>query len=162
MNSARSKTAIRRLLPALLSLSLSSAAPAEEVRVSGFVNLSLGSYSGTGSLSSNIDLCVYSDTGSYDVTISGQGGSGSAFAVSSGSGTIPYSVYWNDASGTAGSVQVTTPGSPLIGRRNADPSHSDCNSGTNANLEIRFSEVNLQSARAGSYFGTVTVLVEPN
>jgi len=164
MNRARSDTALRLAFCGALLLGLCLSAPSAwsaEVRVSNFSNLSFGIYSGSGPLSSDIDLCVYSDTGSYDVTVTGSG-SGSSFTINSGSNAISYSVYWNDTSGTSGSVQITTPGSPLGNQGGAHETEPDCNGGTNANLEVRFSESNLQAAKAGSYSGTVYVTVEPN
>ena len=143
----------------LLLLAGTPAYAVNQVRVSGFADFNFGTYPGTGALSSDVSLCVYSTTGSYVVTVRGSGG-GSSFAISSGAHTIEYAAYWHDTSIKQGNVQVTA-GSPLSNQQNADTTQTDCGGVKNANLEVRFSESALQSGRAGNYSGTISVMVEP-
>ncbi len=130
-----------------------------DVRVSGFSPFNFSTYSGSGALSSDINLCIYSESGTY--VVSARGGSG-PFVLHDGSRTLAYTAYWNDSASTSGNVMFPTANSSLSNRGNADTTDPDCDGGKNANLQLIISEQALRSARAGSYSGSIVIVVEPN
>lgn len=130
---------------------------AQEVRISGLSDFTFGQYAGTGSPSFSIDVCVYSNpSGVYGVTVTGDG-PGFAITHTTNNDTISYGAYWSDG----GAYVSLTSGSVLHNQGNANTSVDDCGGSTNASLELRFSESALLSGSAGSYSGSMTILVEP-
>ena len=133
----------------------------DRVQISGLNDIALGQWSGTGALTGDEELCVYSSTSKYQITVSGN--ASNTFALSAGgSTTIPYSVSWlddpNDA--TNANYRGVTEGSPLTGNV-GDSNYYTCNGAINATLRIYISEANLQAAAAGNYSDTLTINVSP-
>ena len=124
--------------------------------ITGVSDLSFGSYSGSGAFTKSDTVCVYNNSanGHYDVKIRGNGTS-SAFTVTDGTHTLPYSVYWQDSSQKA---QVQNPNDTLSGRLGASSSQT-CNSGTNATFEVEFSAVELMKVPAGHYTGRLYIAI---
>lgn len=143
------------------SLSLSIEIPTK-VRITGISDLNVGTFSGSGDLNVNDNVCVYTnaESGEYKITASGNG-IGNAFTVKDDAErTIPYEVYWNDANGTTGNVQATS-GSVITSQGNADTTSQTCTGSTNANFQVIVRELDLQTKMAGTYTGTLTLLIEP-
>lgn len=123
---------------------------------------------GDGTLTDNDDVCIgKTEFGApYAISASGDGDGidPAAFTLSNGTDQIYYNVYWNDATGVAGNVQLT-PGLILNGQTGSVPSfaqnRNNCNR-PNANLEIEITNTELQNANSGNYTGTLTLLVIPN
>jgi spore coat protein U-like protein len=134
----------------------------ERVSISGLQDIAFGQYPGTGDVRQDDDVCIYSNTsgGNYDVTITGDG-AGSAFTIASGGNTIPYRVFWNDVTGTAGQAEAAT-GVTLSARTAAHRTSTPCSGGNTANIDILMEEGNVQSKPNGSYSGVVTIVIEPN
>lgn len=100
----------------------------------------------------NQDICIYSSTGFYTVTIYGNG-SGSAFSTQiNNQKPVNYQLFWNNRSGTTGSVelQATKPSTrlPLSTDSCTLPSGQ---TGSIANLEMVIPAQSLQGAFAGDY-----------
>ncbi len=133
----------------------------DRVQISGLNDITLGQWSGTGALTGDEELCVYSSTSKYRITISGANASNTFALSAGGSTTIPYSVSWADdpADATNGNRGVTE-GSPLTGNV-GDPNYYTCNGSINATLSISITEANLQAAAAGNYSDTLTINVSP-
>lgn len=131
------------------------------IRITGMADFSFGTYSGSGDMDQNDNVCVYTNkaSGTYRVTASGSG-AGGAFSVASGADTLAYGVFFNDVSGTTGE-QALTSGSALTGQSGANTTSQTCGGSDNANIHVRFLETNLTAAPAGSYTGTLTIVVEP-
>ncbi len=113
-------------------------------------------------LSSKENVCVFSNSllgGTYSITATGSGAA-NAFTVSNGTFTVAYTVNWaNTANASSGTL--LTAGVPLGGLTTGLLS-SLCTLGiTNSTLFVSFSSTNLQNARAGSYTGTLTLLITP-
>lgn len=125
----------------------------------GFADFAFGSYGGSGDLNSNDDLIVSGNyTGTYQVTISGDGAA-SAFTLSDGAaGVLAYDVNYNDASGTAGAVAASTTVA-LTAQGNLNNTLGSAVA--SANLNIVIPEANLLAASSGSYSGTVTLVFQP-
>jgi hypothetical protein len=144
-------------------------------------NYTYGLNNAAATISDSDDVCVYSNMwtgGSHDyrVTMTGSGAS-STFKVTCTSGDcdegttdeIDYSAYWNDESGNdTGEAQVGTTGgvSAQINDQTGWSNDLDCtgspNGGTNARVRVEFAKNDiLNNRRAGTYTGTLTILITP-
>jgi hypothetical protein len=138
------------------------------VQVSGMSDLTLSSYKlGDGDQRLSTTVCVYSSTayGGYRVFVTGDGVGGAYTLSNGGSNTLAYSVIWN--SGGAGGLGTTGDLLTYLGDLNVDNASTtsfDCNANANptAQLNIEFTQANLDAAPAGTYTGLITVLVTPN
>jgi hypothetical protein len=134
----------------------------ERVQVSYLQDIDFGSYGGSGALTDNYDLCVYSNTGGYQITATGSGAA-NAFTITDGSDTIAYTLSWNDTTTTTGNQSITT-GTALTGQTTA-AADATCSSGSSmsSNMYVNIAEAALLAATpsATPYSGTVTLLVEP-
>lgn len=111
-----------------------------------------GNLSATASASD--DVCVFSSTGGYNITITSTNG---AFELEDGNTTtpIPYSLDWT--AGATTPVAYSTPITGMIG----DSSATDCSGGTNATFEVSVTPADFNAAEPGSYTDTLTMLVQP-
>lgn len=136
-------------------------AASNKVRISSLSDVTFGTLS---DLSSDAvqsqSLCLYSDTptSGYNVTASG-GGPGGAFQLTSGLSSLPYEVQWSSSSGRSSGVQLS-PNVPLTGQTSA-ASHQVCTNGpaSSASLIVLLRSASLSSVTAGTYSGTLTLLV---
>lgn len=107
-------------------------------------------------------ICVYSSSAGsgYNVTASGSGPSG-AFQLLSGAQILPFEVQWSATSGQTSGIQLN-PNVPLTGQASI-ASQQTCNSGpaSSASLVVILRSSALTSASAGTYSGTLTLLVGP-
>ena len=68
-----------------------------QAQITGLTDMTLSNWViGQGAVTLHSDVCIYSSTGSYKVTATGNGLAG-AFSIASGSNVLPYSVKWNSA-----------------------------------------------------------------
>jgi hypothetical protein len=133
------------------------------VKISHLKDLTLPTFKGSGNSIASEDLCVYTNVqvGAYRVTAIGSG-SGGAFAVTSGkSSQMDYSARWNTRTGTSGNVELT-PNVTLAGRSGASTTSESCGGGNNANLEVSIPYATLARSWAGTYTGTLRLVVEPD
>jgi hypothetical protein len=133
-------------------------------KISGIADIALGSYSGTGALTGNDDVCVYSNGGTtYHVKVTDDTALSSAsFAVEDATHTfqIPMTVKWNSATGTTGNAAVAY--NTQLAGTGANTTSSDCSVGGNsANLQVNLDATALQAAPAAAYSSTLTLLIEP-
>ncbi len=135
------------------------------VKIGGLSDVSLN-FSGSGNPSSNKRVCVYSNTGSGDYTIAAtgnliaDGSAGAGFFVKMTAGrTIPYTVKWRDSAADGGTA--LTAGVALTAQSGASTTSASCNLSTNANFEILFNADNILDSPAGSYSGTVQIVISP-
>ena len=139
-----------------LSLSIPSL-----VKLSGIENLNFGNYIGPGNAVLADDVCVYTNlsTGQYKITARGSGSS-YAFTLTNGTQEIPYTVRWNNSTGTSGNVDLSanTTSSTFTG---ANTSSVTCSGGNSANFQVTISQNALLSVKAGSYNGILTLIVQP-
>lgn len=151
------------LCAALAFLFCASPAIAEsnKVRVTGVSDVAFGTVANLGvdALRSQ-SLCLYAATATNGYTVTGIGsGSGGAFDLSSGTQSMPFDVAWNSAAGQS-SVTRIIPNVPLTGQVST-ASQQTCNNGpaTTASLVIILRSAALSSATAGTYTGTLTLIV---
>lgn len=109
------------------------------------------------------NVCVWSNTGTkgYNVTASGSG-TASAFTLSNGALTVPYSVEWSQTSGQSSGTALST-GTALTGLKSTAAT-ATCSSGASstASLIVKMSTTNLQTMQAATtYTGTLTLVVAP-
>ena len=126
------------------------------VQITNVADLDLGIYATLAAdVAADDDVCVFSSTGGYSVTLSG---AGAGFTLDGGAaGAIPYLVQW--AAGGAPAVPVV-PGTPIVSQP-GDATSLNCNGGTNANFAVSVSAALFNAAAPGTYTDTLTLLVEP-
>jgi hypothetical protein len=130
------------------------------VRITGVGNLDFGNYTGGSAPSLYEPVCVYTNdaSGNYKVTARGTGAS-YAFTVDDGNGhTIPYSVSWDDFSATIS----LSPDTASTTRSGANTSSQTCGGGNSARFQVSFTASALLSKPAGTYTGTLTLIIEPS
>lgn len=150
----------------LLSLVPTCANAATNVRITGLSNVAFGTIANfTSNLSSSQSICIYSNAKTpkdpYQVTARGSG-SGGAFTLASGSNTLAYQVQWSDTSGQTTGTALTT--GVALTNQTTNAAASGCTTGpiTTASLIIILPSTEVQAAGAGSYTGTLTLVIAPN
>ena len=138
-----------------LLLFIPRSAESQSVRISGMSDLSLGTWMGSGDLTNQATLCIYTlGNANYSIRATGNG-AGSAFTLSSGGSTVAYEVYFKDSGSF---VQLTS------GTRgnftDANTTTDGCGGVNNATIKVVATAAALSAATAGSYSGTVTLLLE--
>lgn len=139
-------------------------AGAQEVRISSLSDVTfntLASISTDQVQAQNVCAFSSNSTGRYSIAATGSGQS-NAFTLSAGADTLPYEVQWaSTASQTSGTSMVS--GQALTGQVTNAP-NSRCQNDTRptATLIIVLRSTSLSQARAGTYSGTLTLLVAPN
>jgi hypothetical protein len=147
----------------LLLQSDPAAAASNKVRITNLTDVAFGTI---GNFSSDAvqsqSVCLYADTNTngYNITATGSG-SGGAFGLSSGLNSLAYDVQWNSSAGQSSGTQLTS-NVPLTGQVSS-ATHQTCNNGpaTSASLIVILRAAALSSASAGSYSGTLTLVVGP-
>jgi hypothetical protein len=151
---------------AATALLVAAAAPAvagPQAEISGLSDLAFGTVTSLASDAVRTEsICVFSNTktNGYSVTASGTG-TGGAFTLASGAFRLGYDVEWSDLSGqTTGTL--LSPNTALTGLTSS-ATVATCNKGpaTSASLIVVLRAASLSSARAGSYSGTLTLLITP-
>lgn len=144
------------------SITISASVP-NRIEISGLTDVSFLNQDPSTAASNAQSVCVWSNTSThgYNVKASGSGTS-SAFTLSNGSGTVPYSVEWAASSGQSSGTALTA-ATALTGLT-SNATSPDCSSGptASASLIVKMTAANLQTMQAAStYTGTLTLLVAP-
>lgn len=160
----------RRRPMARIGVGLALACPAwsgllagNNARITGLSDVAFGTLANLSSDSvQSQNVCVFSNssTNGYYVQATGSG-SGGAFTLASGSNLLAYDVEWSPSSGQS-SGNLLSPNVALTGQVSSATQPS-CNSGpaSSASLIILLRAAKLSSATAGTYSGTLTLLVAP-
>lgn len=125
--------------------------------ISGLNDIDLGTYvADGGDMDGSDTFCVYSNQGSYKVTLTGNfdaaGAPGTDFYLENSGNVVPYSVDYNGTAATAGIE---------IGGQTGDDSSTNCSGATNSNILVTITETDIQASPPGAYTGVLTLLVEP-
>ena len=140
-----------------------SASVPSRARITGLGDVNFTNQDPATAASNAQNVCVWSNTATqgYTSTATGSGGA-SAFTLSNGSGTVPYSVEWAAISGQTTGSALTT-GTASASLTSTAVNHS-CSSApaTTASLIVNISTDDLGTMSAGSsYTGTLTLVVTP-
>lgn len=149
------------ILSALL-VSQPASAKQDTVRLTGLSDVSLGSLGNGADAITAQSICAYSSTNTsgYNVTVLGSG-AGNALEVNSTGRKLPLSVLWSDQPNqTTGTLLVA--GSPSA-TYYSSATHQFCANGppVSASFIVRIQNADIQSASAGAYSGTITLIVAP-
>ncbi|MFT7433122.1 MAG: hypothetical protein ACI9TY_000750 [Alphaproteobacteria bacterium] len=153
-------TVLSLVLP---SMAFSACLPAALcTKVTGLADVALGTWGGSGDLTSNYTMCAYvqnDNESNYTVTGSGTG-AGSAYIISSGAKDIPVTVEYEE-SGAGGWVGLTP--TAITTFANPNTADEDCAVGGNsAKVRVTIPSANMDYATAGTYTGTVTLVTSPD
>jgi hypothetical protein len=125
-------------------------------------------WSGVGDLTYNEPFCVFSNTGTYAITVSTSTlhmGDPQSFALENplvAGDTVPYSVQVDDNADADASIGTSVLNGQLLGGLAGNPTELDCAAGgDDAAVFIRIQETDLQGLTGGSYSGTLNLTVEP-
>ena len=136
-------------------------AQSNNVRITKLSDVTFGSLANLGvDASVAQSICVFAQTSGnrYRVTATGSA-PGGAFALTSGSDLLDYEVQWSASSGQSSGLQL----SPSVAQTGliSAATQQTCNSGpaTSASLILLLRSTALQSAKAGSYTGTLTLVI---
>jgi hypothetical protein len=144
------------------SVTINASVP-NRIELTGLTDVSFLNQDPSVAASNAQNVCVWSNTSTkgYNVTASGSG-TASAFTLSSGSLTVPYSVEWSQTSGQSAGTALAT-GTALTGLKST-ATNATCSSGaiSSASLIVKMSTSNLQTMQAATtYTGTLTLVVAP-
>lgn len=145
---------------AFISIALVSPAAAK-VRVSGLSDISFGTISNlTVDAVQAQSICIYSNGSgqTYGVRADGSG-SGGAFMLANGITALAYNVRWNNQPGQSNGTALTA--GALLGGQTTNAQNQTCTNGpaTTASLIVTLPATSLSSATAGTYGGTLTIIV---
>lgn len=153
-----------RLLGAAILFATASGAGAQQVRITALTDVAfgtIGNFTADQKLTQNV--CIYSTgtSGRYRITASGSGTSG-AFTLASGSNTLAYEVQWADAINQTTGDALTA--KVALTQQTSAATSSNCAAAPTrtATLITILRATTLGGARAGTYSGTLTLLVAPN
>lgn len=110
----------------------------------------------------SVSICSTASGGHYRVRATGSG-AGGAFVLSSGSNTLPYQVQWAGSSGQAsGTALQAGVNSQEFATTLTNALACLFTQPVNASLIVRMAGTDTANARAGSYSGTLTILIVPS
>ncbi|QIK79726.1 hypothetical protein G7077_13250 [Sphingomonas piscis] len=132
---------------------------AQKAKIDDLTDLSFGTITNlTSDARMSESICVFSQTDNYNVRATGSG-TGGLFTLSNGAATLAYEVQWSASSGqTTGTI--LSPNNALTGQTST-ANNQNCNQGPTASLIVVLRSAALSSATAGSYTGTLTLVVAP-
>ena len=134
----------------------------DAVRISSLNDLT-ATFDGTNNVVLSDTACIYRNgTGLYEITATGDGGSGTDFSITDGSSTpIAYTVNWNDEAVAGLGVPVTS-GVAVTGQTGADDSSPTCGTtGLNSAVEVTVLAADLLTAPSSTLAGTLFINVAP-
>lgn len=142
-------------------LAVTMPAEAQLVQISGLADVDFSALPTTGADQiKSQSVCAFSGVlgGRYTITATGSG-AGGAFTLANGGATMAYEVQWSGSSGQTSGTNLTS-GSALSGQTML-LSCPILNS-TDASLILLIRGTTIVSARAGSYNGTLTIILAAN
>jgi hypothetical protein len=157
----------RPFLAGAAAAAMLAAAPtarAQSARIGGLEDVTFGPIltAVDRSNSQNVVLCSYRNNPQrrdYSVTATGSG-SGGAFELSSGAGTLAYDVQWADSPGQTGGTMLQA-GVPATGFGNAATGFTCPEQPDTASLTVTISAADIASAQAGNYSGLLQITIVP-
>lgn len=140
---------------------LATPATAQNVRLTKLTDVNFGALTTTANdVWQAQDVCAFvqSLSGRYNIRATGSG-TGGAFTLANGSSALPYEVQWNGSAGQTSGTNLT-PGVAL-GGLTAVTVNQSCTLliASSASLIIMLRAAALSRATAGSYAGTLTLII---
>jgi hypothetical protein len=132
-----------------------------DTRITDLVDLDGGAWAGeSGNINIEDDICVYSDSGIYTITASGNGAA-NRFRVANGSEFMNYTVRWNDVVGTTSGQLKLTKDVASVNQTTSETISDDCSGGSSltAHIQVRLGNGQLRQNLPGTYAGTLTLLI---
>ena len=137
-----------------------------QARITGLTDVSYGTINSFTNQTNSQNVCIYSAfiffgfpiRRNYSVRATGNG-TGGAFTLASGAGTLPYEVRWDDAANQTTGTQLLA-GVNATGFGNA-ATNQTCTGGENASLIVTITGASLTTATAGSYTGVLSITITP-
>jgi hypothetical protein len=144
------------------SINISASVP-NRARITGLSDVSFLNQDPGTAASNAQNVCVWSNTATKGYTITASGsGTGGAYTLSNGGGTVPYSVEWAATSGqTSGTALAAGAASTSL---TSGALNQNCSSAplATASLIVKMATTDLGTMSAGSsYTGSLTLLVTP-
>ena len=144
------------------SVLITASVPAR-ARISGLTDVTFANQDPGTAASGAQNVCVWSNTATkaYTVTATGSG-AGTAFTLTNGTTTVPYSVAWAGSSGQTSGTALTN--GTASSSFTSGATHQLCSSGpaASASLVVGISTTDLGTMSAGAdYTGTLTLLITP-
>lgn len=130
----------------------------ETARASGLEDIILSPwFQGEPAPVGDATACIYTSTGSYQMTALSANGVGTGFRLTSGPSYLDYTVRWND--GITGLTSIThgVPVTGLVG----DSTSTTCNGSNPATIQVQISNSQMQAAPIGLYGDTLTIVITP-
>lgn len=142
--------------------SVVSISKGHQVRISDIADFAFGAQTSTPA-KANDNICIYSTSGSYDVTAQSANASGTDFRMANvgASSFVTYTVEWNNAaSGTSGTALLNAVTSSAF--TGAHTTSNNCGGSTNSRLFVQVDNTSFTSAPSGVAFtDTLTLVVAP-
>jgi hypothetical protein len=127
-----------------------------EILISGLSDITLTGGDGSDATGSS-GVCVFRNSaGTYNITASGSGAA-NAFTITDGTDTLDYALTFDDGTG----AEALATGAVLPSLNNANTSSKTCDGATNGTIGITVAAADYDAAAAGTYNGTLTLLVAP-
>ena len=128
------------------------------ILATGFADLDFGTYAGTGALADDEDIRVSMNFATPTYSVIATADTGSFNLNAGGADNIPFTLSYNDQTGTAGRVAMTynTLLTAQGGGHDALATATD-----NANYSVDIAQAALQAVDAGAYTATVTFVFTP-
>lgn len=162
MKRAWAKSIQGAVLLGLVCLSGTTQAKQTRVRLSSLQDVQFGVLGTGGDAISSQSICAYSstNTSAYTVTALGSGAAGK-FELNSAISSLPFEISWSDQPNQPFGY-VLESGVPSL-TFYSDATHQRCVNGpsSTATITLRISEAILSSAAAGTYSGSLTVILAP-
>lgn len=163
----RARSCMRRsfalaLISSFVLFALAGAHPAAaKVRITGLSDVTFGTISNlTVDAVQSQSICIYSNGAGQTYSVRADGsGSGGAFTLANGATTLAYGVRWSNQPGQSNGIALTAGAS--LGAQTTNALNQTCSSGppTTASLIVTLPAASLSSATAGTYGGTLTIIV---
>jgi len=144
------------------TVSITASVPSR-ARITGLTDVDFSNQDPGTAASSAQDVCVWSNTATKGYTVTATGsGAASAFTLSNGSGTVPYTVEWSASSGQTSGTAVTTGTATSTLTTTAVNQTCSAAPTSTSSLIVKVSTAALGTMDAGSsYTGTLTLVVTP-
>lgn len=135
----------------------------DRVNITNLNSIDLGLWSGQGDLNIYDDVCIYSSTGKYQITIYNNYASNQDFSLKNQDNDykIPIKIGWSDKAYTNNGYTMAKHNISIKNQKNADREYFDCNGDNNARLIYFIPEKRIADAPGGDYKSSFSIMIAP-